>query len=180
MKKLSLALIAGASLLAGCGGTQNEGQTTESNETSDQTEQTETVEETTTPAEKVGVVGDSIFLYAEGKTMQDMKFRPDELTIESGKAYQLVLINTGEDKAMTHNMVVVEEGTGNEVGQNGLEHKDNGYVMPNDINVIYQSPLVEFGQTNVTPLQIDESGDYDFICSYPGHWGKMNGKIEVE
>lgn len=177
MKKLSITLTAAAFLLASCGGSQDK---SESTNTEEGNKEEVVADESTQSAEKVGIVGDSIFLYAEGTTMQDMKFRPDDLTIESGKTYQLVLINTGDNEAMMHNMVVVEKGTGDEVGQNGIEHKDNGYVMPNDINVIYQSPLVKFGQTNITPLKIDESGDHDFICSYPGHWGQMNGTIEVE
>ena len=46
--------------------------------------------------------------------------------------------------------------------------------------VIAHTRLIGGGESDEVEFTINQPGVYDFICSYPGHWGTMQGKIVAE
>lgn len=46
--------------------------------------------------------------------------------------------------------------------------------------MIAHTKLVKGGSSDTIVFTIKDKGVYDFICSFPGHWGTMQGKIVVE
>ena len=163
MKKISYIFIL-AAFIYGCGQPQ-ESQTTQQPE----------VEEI--PSYQTG---DTIFLVATGANMGEMKFDKKEIYVPAETEITMALINKSTDPTMPHNVVIIENGKSNDVGQAGLNYKDNSYVMPNDINVFAHSPLAQIGETVYFSFKTPSSGEYQFICSYPGHWGLMKGDFIVE
>lgn len=123
---------------------------------------------------------DTILVIASGATMSEMRFDVKNIKVPAGKELTIALENQSTDATMPHNIVFVQEGTGNKVGQAGLAYKDNSYVQPNDKNVIAHSPLVQIGETVYFTFTTPTAGDYSFICSYPGHWGLMKGDFITE
>jgi len=120
---------------------------------------------------------DTITVIASGANMSEMKFDKKAIRVPANKTLTISLKNESTDATMPHNIVIVNEGKANDVGQAGLHHKENSYVQPNDPNVIAHSPLAQIDQTVYFTFTTPAAGDYAFICSYPGHWGMMKGKF---
>ena len=120
---------------------------------------------------------DTITIVGMGATMNEMKYDTKVLRVPADKEITVELVNESTDATMPHNLVVIQKGTANDVGQGGLQHKENGYVNPNDENVIAHTPVAQMGETVYVTFTTPAAGDYDFICSYPGHWGLMNGRF---
>jgi azurin len=53
-------------------------------------------------------------------------------------------------------------------------------VNPEDKRVIAYSALALMGETVYFTFTTPTAGEYEFICSYPGHWGRMKGKFVTE
>ncbi len=130
----------------------------------------------TTPVDE----SDTIRIVALGANMSEMKFDTKSIKVPANKEITVLLVNESTDATMPHNIVFIQEGTANEVGQGGVKFKDNAYINPEDQNVLAHSPLVQIGETAYFTFTTPAAGDYEFICSYPGHWGKMKGKFVTE
>ena len=164
-----LYIIAICSTLWACGGSSNQFQEEE------QETPTETIE-AKTPVN----TSDTILVQALGANMAKMRFDIATLAVPANKQITIALENVGTDPTMPHNMVIVEQGTGADVGQDGLKFKDNSYVNPEDKRVIAYSALAPMGETVYFTFTTPAAGEYEFICSYPGHWGRMKGKFVTE
>jgi len=46
--------------------------------------------------------------------------------------------------------------------------------------MIAHTKLVGGGDSDEVDFTISQPGVYDYICSFPGHWGTMQGKIVAE
>lgn len=56
----------------------------------------------------------------------------------------------------------------------------NDYV-PEDDAVIAYTPMSQPGETvEVTFTVPEESGEYGYLCTFPGHWATMQGTMIVE
>ncbi|MDZ7787204.1 MAG: azurin [Halofilum sp. (in: g-proteobacteria)] len=85
---------------------------------------------------------------------------------------------------MGHNVVVTETGDYKSVAQAGMQAgKDQEYVPAGDDRVIAHTSMIGGGETTSVRFdtsQLEAGGDYTFFCSFPGHYGMMNGKLVVE
>lgn len=86
--------------------------------------------------------------------------------------------------AMSHNFVLVEMGTDvDEFARESLGARDNDYISPNfEDNIIVSTSMLGNGESDTVTFTVpDEPGEYDFICTFPGHFaGGMVGKLIVE
>ncbi|MBE7175155.1 MAG: cupredoxin domain-containing protein [Mucilaginibacter polytrichastri] len=114
----------------------------------------------------------------------DMQFDHDLFKIKSGKKVYLQLTNTGAKTGMpmAHNVVILRQGTDlSAFGEEARKFKDAQYIPATFAgSVIAHTKQVVAGASDGITFSIDKPGVYDFICSYPGHWGTMQGKIIVE
>lgn len=117
---------------------------------------------------------------AIGNTMSDMSYDTRALTVKSGSKVVLNLVNQGTDGAMLHNLVIVKQGTEKEVAMEGLNYKDNNYFNPQNTNVIAGTAIASPGATVQLEFTAPEAGTYTYVCTYPGHWMKMQGVLTVE
>lgn len=170
MKKLFfIPVMAATMLFTACGG--------ESTNTSNEGGNTETTTETATatvehPSE--------ITIKALGNTMPELEFDLKIIKVNAGKEITLTLVNEGIDEAMMHNFVIVRDGTAEEVAGRGVANKANSYVQPEDPAVVAASPMSMPGETVAFTFTLAEKGAYQFVCTYPGHWSRMLGKIIAE
>ena len=126
------------------------------------------------------ITTDTLYIVAMGKNMSEMKFNKKVIRVPSEKNITVALTNESTDATMPHNIVFIQKGYANDVGQGGLSHKNNAYVNPNDENVIAHSGLTQIGETTYFSFKTPKPGNYEFICSYPGHWGLMKGEFITE
>lgn len=116
-----------------------------------------------------------------GNSLQEMRYNKEEIRALANARVTVMLENKAEDPSMIHNIVFVRgdnlEQLAKEAQQAGVE----GNYVPDVPAVFAGSELVEPGETTeftfTAPFQ---SGDYAFVCTYPGHWQQMNGRFIVE
>jgi azurin len=119
-------------------------------------------------------------LKAQGNSMADMSYDHKEIRMKENSTIHLTLMNAGTDPSMVHNFVLIEEGTADKVGPEGLKAGMEMNYVPKMRQVLVATNLVQPKQKTEITFPAPPKGTYDFICTYPGHYQKMNGKFIVE
>lgn len=131
------------------------------------------------PAGKV-VKGAVVEVHAVGNNMNEMHYDVSEIDAPANTDMKITLIDDATDVSMQHNFVVVKAGDVDSVGLHGaLAGLDKGFI-PDDKSVIAGSKLVKPGERTTLEFKSPEKGEYRFICTYPGHYTKMQGKFIVQ
>ena len=166
MKKT--ALILSVTILISCGSSENKSSDVNTNDvnTIETVEKEKNWEEFT-----VGAVGN---------TMSEMKFDKKNITVKAGSWVRINLVNEGVDPAMLHNIVFVKYGTRKEVAKQSIEAGPDLQFVPKSSDVIAYSDLADPGETVVLEFEAPEKGNYEFICTYPGHSEIMRGYFFVK
>jgi azurin len=121
-----------------------------------------------------------ITINTEGNTMTDMKYDQKEIHVKAGSTVKIKLVNHATDAAMVHNFVVIEKGSADKVGPEGIKAgPDKGYV-PAMKEVFVSTGLTGPGKTTEITFPAPPKDSYDFICTYPGHYKMMNGVFIVD
>lgn len=170
-------LLAGAVLLSSCG--QGDGDQHGTKDLSKTTTQSPESSETVPGVENLAF-SDSIQLKADA----NMRFDKELFRIKAGKKIRLILKNTSAKSniAMIHNVVILKKGTDiADFADVAVKARNEDYV-PSSIAslIVAHTKSVGGGESDAIDFVIQEPGVYDFICSFPGHWGTMQGKIVAE
>ena len=87
---------------------------------------------------------------------------------------------------MPHNLVVVTPGSRREVGTAAMKMKPDQFdkqgrsFVPKSKEILGATKLLEAGQKESLKLTAPkEEGVYEYVCTYPGHWEVMWGKLVV-
>ena len=173
MKKTYLYLLALTLFVAACGGNNQTGN-------QDTTAKVEEVDPASIPGIDTVKQTDIVSL----KANDDMHFDKELFKVKSGKKITLRLKNIGSQtgKPMSHNVVILQKGTDIATfADEARKFKDQDYIpAAMASSIVAHTKQVIAGKTNETQFTITKPGVYDFICSYPGHWGTMQGKIVAE
>ncbi|MDA3613967.1 plastocyanin/azurin family copper-binding protein [Polluticaenibacter yanchengensis] len=114
----------------------------------------------------------------------NMTFDLKEIRVKEGQVVKLTLNHTGKAPlmAMGHNFVLLAQGTSfSEFSMAAMSAKDNDYI-PKDMaaSVIAYTKTIGGGESDSIEFPAPPKGEYDFLCSFPGHSGMMKGKFIVE
>ena len=86
--------------------------------------------------------------------------------------------------AMGHNVVITKTADVDAVVKDGgAAGAATNYVKADDERVIAHTKVVGGGEKDSVTFKTDKleaGGDYDFFCSFPGHYAIMRGKVVVE
>lgn len=111
-----------------------------------------------------------------------MQYDQANFFVEAGKPFQLILDNTD---IMPHNVVITRPGAYAKVGiaaemmATEPDAMRKGYV-PNMPEIIYASKMLQPSQLQRMDLVAPtKSGEYPYVCTYPGHWRRMYGVMHV-
>jgi plastocyanin len=111
-----------------------------------------------------------------------MKYDVTEVRAAPGEVIEFVLENPD---TMQHNLLVTMPGKMPEVGVacdkmgETIEGKGRQFV-PDLPSVLAAMGLVDPGKTGrVFWVVPEKAGTYPYVCTYPGHWRTMNGKVKV-
>lgn len=115
---------------------------------------------------------------------QNMLFNKELFKVHVGKKILLILKNTQakSNMSMVHNVVILNKGIDiadfAEVARKAI----NEQYVPSALasSIIAHTKTVSGGESTEVEFTISQAGVYEFICSYPGHWGTMQGKIVAE
>ncbi|AUD05145.1 plastocyanin/azurin family copper-binding protein [Spirosoma pollinicola] len=113
-------------------------------------------------------------------TKPGLKFDTDRLEVKAGSRIKLVFNNNDD---MLHNFVITKPGAANAVGDAALRLNLNGPKMnyvPATPNVLYHTNILQpESSESIYFLAPTEPGDYQFVCSFPGHSSLMQGTLKV-
>lgn len=181
MKKLFFVPAAAAMLfLASCGGNSSNDEST-----------TPTEDTTTAPAVTEAPGADIPGIDTVSVTDQinltgsdDMKFDKTLFKVKAGQQVTLDFKNVGKlpAAAMSHNVVILQQGTDvQKFGEAAVPAAATGHIPPSMTDdVIAHTKLLGPGESDKITFKLSDPGVYDFICSFPGHFGVMHGKIVAE
>jgi azurin len=113
-----------------------------------------------------------------------MEFQQTEFAVAPGETVRLVFDNTATAPSMQHNVVVLNEPPSQDIfqriGEGGMEAGVAGDYVPDDPAVLAYTPMSAPGETvEVTFTAPEETGEYGYVCTFPGHWATMNGTMRV-
>lgn len=170
MKKLFFAVIAFS--VISCGGDKKE-------EVAPETPAVEETAPAEAPAEATPAVADLSI-----EALDEMKYNVTELKVKAGQKVKLTLKHVGKmsKDMMGHNWVLLKQGVDPKAfGIAAVNAKDTNYVPADkEGDVIAHTKVVGGGESDTIEFDAPAPGTYDFICTFPGHFGTMHGKFIVE
>ncbi|WDF68103.1 plastocyanin/azurin family copper-binding protein [Sphingobacterium oryzagri] len=167
--------IAIALSLAACGGSDNKATTT----TTEESTTAETPAAETVPGIENVELSNTISI----ESNDQMKFDKELLRVKAGEPVELTLKNVGTlpKESMGHNLIVLKPGVdiATFAGE-ATAAADADYVPKTSLSSIAaHTKLLGPGEEDKISFTL-EKGVYTFICSFPGHYGVMQGKIVAE
>jgi len=172
MKKLFLSVVVASMILSSCGGDGAKDKSTST--TKAKTEQKEPAKATATHQ------NEAVNLTLSGD--DTMKFNKAEFKVKAGQKVNLTFKNVGKlaKKVMGHNFILLKKGTDiPKFAALAMKAKDNDYI-PSEDQIIAHTKVLGPGESTTITFTAPAKGTYDYICSFPGHYGIMNGKFIVE
>jgi azurin len=117
---------------------------------------------------------------AVGNTMSEMKFDMESITVKEGSWVRINLENKGIDNSMMHNIVFINYGTRKEVASEAIKIWPSQNFVSNKKNVIAYSAVAKPGESIVLEFKAPKKGNYEYLCTYPGHAEIMRGYFFVK
>jgi azurin len=140
---------------------------------------TDSMERTVPGAEKQTFT-DTIRLQAN----ENMRFDKELFKVHTGTKLTLIFKNTSAPSAtaMAHNVVILKPGIDIADFADVARNAQKEQYIPSSVAslIIAHTKLVNGGDSDQVDFTVTQPAVYDFICSYPGHWGTMQGKIVAE
>jgi azurin len=181
MKKLFFLPAAAAMLfLASCGGNGSSDQNAATEDTSSAAEVTTEAPGADIPGIDTVSVTDHIDLTGN----DELKYDKTLFKVKAGQKITLSFKNVGTQPAaaMSHNVVILQQGTDvQKFGEAAVPAAATAHIpesMKDD--VIAHTKLLGPGESDEITFTLTDAGVYDFICTFPGHFGTMHGKIVAE
>ena len=118
-----------------------------------------------------------------GVTPNVLEFDKEELRVRAGQTVRIVFTNTDN---MEHNLLITMPQSLAEVGRladqmmASPQGRERAYVPDSDL-VLAATPILDPGEQYELVFRVpEEPGEYEFVCTIPGHWRIMNGLFIVE
>ncbi len=131
-------------------------------------------------SKKLRALGVSVFVL---RTIpEQMLYDKSLIVVEAGKPLQIMLIN---EDAMPHNIAVVAPGSLEEVGQAAEKmmpepDAEGRLYVPASPKVLHATKMADPGRQITLSFTAPEvPGDYQYVCTFPGHWRRMTGTLAV-
>jgi azurin/glucose/arabinose dehydrogenase len=109
-----------------------------------------------------------------------LKFSVQQFNVKPSQKVELTLDNTD---LMQHNLLVVAPGAADEVAQQAIELGDKGPAkayIPANKKVLHATRLLEAKQKETLTFDAPKTpGDYQYVCTFPGHGPVMRGIMRV-
>ena len=111
-----------------------------------------------------------------------MQYDVKEVKAKPGEILEFTLENTD---TMQHNLLIVLPGKMSEVGVAADKMGETAagkacHFVPDMPSVLAVMGLVDPGKSGRLWFKVPEkTGTYQYVCTYPGHWRMMNGKLKV-
>ena len=99
-----------------------------------------------------------------------LRFDKDRLEVAEGTEVALCFTNDSSvSNGNQHNWILVQAGKKDDVVQRGSQHPENGWVQPEDPDVIARTKLLFPEEKDQARFTAPQPGTYQFVCTFPGH-----------
>ena len=113
--------------------------------------------------------------------VEKMKYDVAELKVKAGKKIRLTFANPD---ALPHNLVIVNPGTADAVAAAATALGADGFkvdFIPESKDILHYTRMIDIGETDVLEFTAPtKPGDYQFVCTFPGHATLMRGVLKIE
>ncbi|MEQ9104764.1 MAG: plastocyanin/azurin family copper-binding protein [Rhodothermales bacterium] len=141
-------------------------------------ESAETAEEQAPAMEEAA--SDAIVIEANDQ----LQFSVTEFTVAAGEEVTVTLQNVGSlpKETFGHNLVFLNAGVDLvEYATGAMANADNEYLPMDMSQTLAHTALLGPGEEDtITFMAPSEPGRYEFLCTFPGHYGTMRGVMIVE
>ncbi len=125
----------------------------------------------------------SVAVFVVKTVVEQLRFDTERLVVEAGKPFEILFENNDN---LPHNLLFIRPGTRLEIGTlaqvmlpDRLDSNGRAY-FPDHPGIIDGTKLLEPGQKETLKLDApDGEGEYEFVCTFPGHWTLMWGRLMV-
>src|SRR5690554_4638869 len=117
------------------------------------------------------------------ESTDQMTFNLKEIKVKAGTTVKLTLHHVGKlpVQAMGHNWVLLKPNVViKDFAMGAISARDNDYIPKDTKDVIVKTDLIGGGESTTIEFKAPAKGEYSFLCSFPGHYGLMQGKFIVE
>lgn len=186
MKKLTISTILASFvfMLAACGGGESSEQATQDDTAASADDGVRTVEVIGTDDMRFVVAGPEDGLVTGGSSGQFVLLESIEASPGEEIRISMRTVSNLPPTAMSHNFVVLtQEANSDEFARSSLQAADNEYISPDHEDwVIAATDMLGEGESDTITFTVpDEPGEYQFVCTFPGHYsGGMVGTLIVE
>ena len=115
-----------------------------------------------------------------GTIIERMSYDISEFEVPAGRTVRLTFHNPD---FLPHNIIFTKPGTADQVGLQAIELGADGFdldFIPDNDNIIAASKMLAHGGEQLLEFEAPaEPGDYDFVCTFPGHHVLMRGVMKV-
>lgn len=115
-----------------------------------------------------------------GTIVEKMRYDVSEFEVQAGKPIRLIFFNPD---FMPHNIVFVMPKSADEIAMAAMQLGARGFekgFVPESEKVLAASPLIDHGKEIVMEFVAPkEAGDYEYVCTFPGHHLLMRGVMKV-
>ena len=116
-----------------------------------------------------------------------MMYGTTSFEVKAGTKVKVTLKNVGmiPKIAMGHNFVLLKKGQtafgfGPQVVANGGSHA-NGFIPEKDKGkILAYTKMLGPGEEDSVTFTAPEPGEYEYLCTFPGHFALMRGKMTVK
>ncbi len=173
-------------LLASCGGgsgsNESAGTTTTPSDNSKTAAATTTTEAPGASIAGIDTVAITDHIKLEGR--DDMTYNKTLFKVKAGQKITLDFKNVGKLPAasMSHDVTILKPGTDVQTfGTAAVSAPAPDHIPPSMKDaVIAHTKMLGSGQSDQITFTLPAPGVYDFICTFPGHFETMHGRIVVE
>jgi azurin len=114
-----------------------------------------------------------------------MKYNISEIDAQPGEALEVVMTNIGElpKAAMSHNWVLLKPMTDEEISAFAMSAmtKAPDYLPDDKSAVLAHTKTLGSKESDKVDFNAPTAkGEYPFICTFPGHFAMMKGKLIVK
>lgn len=141
-----------------------------------------------TPPEKAAALrrdlkGLRVAVFVVNTVREQMRYDTPRIVVEAGKPFEIILEN---GDFMPHNLVVVTPGSRKSIGEATMKmrpdqlDRDGRAFVPRSREVLGATKLLEPGRRETLKMTApSREGNYEYVCTYPGHWEMMWGTLVV-
>ncbi len=130
-------------------------------------------------------------LFADSKKVtitgnDTMQFDLKSFEVKSGQKIELTFKNIGKIPkiAMGHNLVILKKGVSAVAfGQKAMVAGANATnALPDSVKgeTIVATKLLGPAESETINFTAPEAGDYEYVCTFPGHFAMMRGVMKVK